>query len=112
MGSDALAPAFVHNVFNTLEIGGVQRQKVAARKIDDFGEVRQFYVLVFGQQTLDQGAQTAPRSDATFAPVQAANRSYLDRRGWRSLYSQRRPLPAIPTASECLEIARSSEHRP
>ena len=51
MGSDALAPAFVHNVFNTLEIGGVQRQKVAARKIDDFGEVRQFYVLVFGQQT-------------------------------------------------------------
>ena len=51
MGSDALAPAFVHNVFDPLEIGGVQRQKVAARKIDDFGEVRQFYVLVFGQQT-------------------------------------------------------------
>ena len=26
MGSDALAPAFVHNVFNPLEIGGAQRK--------------------------------------------------------------------------------------
>ena len=50
MGSDALAPAFVHNVFDPLEIGGVQRQKVAARKIDDFGEVRQFHLLALGKQ--------------------------------------------------------------
>jgi hypothetical protein len=31
MGSDALAPAFVHNVFDPLEIGGAQRSHVAVR---------------------------------------------------------------------------------
>ncbi len=50
MGSDTLAPAFVHNVFDTLEIGGAQRSHVAVRIIDDFGEARQFDLLVFGKQ--------------------------------------------------------------
>jgi hypothetical protein len=50
MGSDALAPAFVHNVFDPLEIGGAQRCDAVIRAIDDFGETRQFDLLGLGKQ--------------------------------------------------------------
>ena len=50
MGSDALATAFVHNVFDPLEIGGAQRCDVAVRAIDNFGETRQFDLLGLGKQ--------------------------------------------------------------
>ena len=50
MGSGALAPAFVHNVLDPLEIGGAQRCDVAVRAIDDFGEMRQFDLLGLGKQ--------------------------------------------------------------
>jgi hypothetical protein len=45
MGSDALAPAFVHNVLDPLEISSAQRSDVAVRVIDDFGEMRQLDLL-------------------------------------------------------------------
>ena len=50
MGSDALAPAFVHNVFDPLEIGSAQRCDAVIRAIDDFGETRQFDLLGLGKQ--------------------------------------------------------------
>src|ERR1700740_551237 len=50
VGSDALAPAFVHNVLDPLEIGGAQRCDVAVRAIDNFGEMRQFDLLGLGNQ--------------------------------------------------------------
>ena len=50
MGSDTLAPSFIDNVFDMLEIAGAQRRDVAGRTIDGFGEPRQFDLLVLGKQ--------------------------------------------------------------
>jgi hypothetical protein len=50
MGSDTLAPSFIDNVFDLLEVAGAQRRDVAGRTIDDFGEPRQFDLLVLGKQ--------------------------------------------------------------
>jgi len=49
MGGDALAPAFVDNVFDPLEIGGAQSGDVTFRTIDDFGEARQFNLFIVGK---------------------------------------------------------------
>jgi len=50
MGSDALAPAFVHKVLDPLEFGRPQRSNVAVRVIDYFGEMRQFDLLGLRKQ--------------------------------------------------------------
>ena len=73
MGSDALAPAFVHNVFNPLEIGGAQRYEVAARTIDDFGEVRQFDLLGLGKQVWIKVLKQPIAWTRLLLPVRAAS---------------------------------------
>ena len=111
MGSDALAPAFVHNVFDPLEIGGAQRSDVAVRAIDDFGEMRQFDLLVWESKFSIKVLKQRIARTSTFLRVQAASRLYPDHRGWQPRSPERLPRPAIPSASECLDIGLSSEHR-
>ena len=110
MGSDALAPAFVHNVFDPLEIGGAQRCDVAARTIDDFGETRQFDLLDLGKQIWIKVLKQSIAWTRLCYRCDCASQSYLAMR-WRHRRRMRLPLPAIPSASVGLEIALSSEHR-
>jgi hypothetical protein len=75
MGSDALAPAFVHNALDPLEVGGAQCCDVAVRAIDNFGEMRQFDLLGLESKFSSRCSNSASLGRDFFASASGKPRS-------------------------------------